>query len=357
VRLTYEINNETLQELINIKKGLYYPLTGFMTSADYYNVLNNLRLSDNSIWTIPITFDVDHDTFSKSMYTDKLHLAYKGREIGYIELSDCFKVDAKSDVMRIFKTKDGNHPGVMRELKRFEYRIGGKITITDNSILEASLDPCKTRDIFKKRGWKTIVGFHTRNPVHRAHEYLHRIGLELCDGLFLNPIVGSRKAGDFSEEAIKASYNSIIENYYSKERVYFDVLNTYMRFAGPREAIFHAIIRRNLGCTHFIIGRDHAGVGNYYGKYEAQELAREMMDKGNLGIELLLIKEPYFCKKCDQIVTEKHCKHKENYIVRISGTKIRAIFNEGKKPDVRYMRPEVADAIIALKDKKFINST
>ncbi len=351
MKLTYQINNEILEDLINISTGLFHPLEGFMDFRQYRNVVDNMMLDENSVWTLPITFDVDPDTFAKAVPGEKLFLANNKKEVGFIEIVDCYKADIKNDAKKIFGTNDINHPGVKKELDRFEYRIGGRTTITDKSILKNSLDPKKTKEIFAKKKWKTIVAFHTRNPVHRAHEHLQRVGLEFCDGLFIGPFLGWKKAGDFTNQAIMKSYRTLIDKYYPKDRVYLQGLNLPMRYAGPREAIFHAIIRRNLGCTHFIIGRDHAGVGSYYGKYEAQELAETLKKKGKLGIEPLLLKEPYFCKKCSQIVTEKNCGHKEKDIVRISGTKVREIINGGKKPDERFLRPEVADVLRALNNK------
>jgi len=212
----------------------------------------------------------------------------------------------------------------------------------------------KTKKFFKDKGWKTIVGFQTRNPVHRAHEHLQRIGLELCDGLFINPLIGWRKAGDFSEDAVMKAYECMIEKYYPADRVHLAGLRTYMRYAGPREAVFHAIIRKNLGCTHFIIGRDQAGTGEYYGKYEAQDLARKLKENGDLGIELLLLKGPYFCAQCDQIVSEKHCGHGEGSVFPVSGTLIREALIRNERPDERFMRPEIADVLISLGQDKFI---
>jgi len=207
---------------------------------------------------------------------------------------------------------------------------------------------------FALKGWKTIAGFQTRNPVHKAHEHLQRVALEVCDALLINPLLGWKKAGDFSERAVIDGYQTMINEYYAGLNIYFKPLRTPMRYAGPREAIFHAIIRRNLGCTHFIIGRDHAGVGEYYGKYEAQELARKIISKHDLGIELLLLSEPYYCKKCEQIVSDKTCNHSNEYIQKISGTQIRAMLADGKRPSNIFMRPEVADSIIKLEDNKFI---
>jgi len=356
MRLIHDINDEILQDLINLHTGIYYPLNGFMTSLDYHNVVDNMMLSDKSVWTLPITLDVSHEVFLKAMDADRLYLRHKSREVGSVEVADCYKVDSRSDAKKVFKTDESDHPRVRKELERHEYRVGGAVEISDQSILKDSPTPEKTRKAFAKKGWKTVVGFQTRNPIHRAHEHLHRTGLELCDGLFINPLMGWKKAGDFTEEAIMASYKCMMEQYYPKGRVHLEGLRTYMRYAGPREAIFHAIVRRNLGCTHFIIGRDHAGVGDYYGKYEAQELAEKVTAIDHLGIELLLLKEPYYCRKCGQIVCEKHCRHSNADAVQISGTKIRAMLCEGKRPDERFMRPEIADAVIALGEEMFIGA-
>ena len=350
----YEINEELLQDCINISTGLFYPLDGFMTSSDYHSVVDNMLLTNSQVWTIPITLDVDHNTYIKTVESKKLVLLFKTKEIGYIDIEDCYLIDIDKDVVKIFGTDDIKHPGVAKEKNRFKYRIGGKVTITDISILENSLNPKKTKEYFKKQGWNTITGFQTRNPIHKAHEHLQRVALEITDALFINPLVGWKKKGDFSEEAVVNGYKTMIDEYYTGLNIYFDTLRTPMRYAGPKEAIFHALIRRNLGCTHFIIGRDHAGVADFYGKYEAQELARKIISKYDLGIELLLLSEPYYCDKCGQIVSDKTCKHNEKYIQKISGTQIRAMLANGKRPSKLFMRPEVADSIIRLKENKFI---
>lgn len=350
----FELGDEPLQDFINIATGLYYPIKGFMSSLDYHSVLNDMTLSNGEVWTIPISLDVDHDTFMNISNSDKLELTYRQKLIGYMEIEECFIVEVKKDILKIFGTHDIKHPGVAKELIRNKYRVGGKTTITDISLLEESLNPEHTKKYFRHKGWKTIAGFQTRNPIHKAHEYLQRVALEVCDALFINPVVGWKKPGDFSESAVTVGYEKMLENYYRGLNIYFKPLRISMRYAGPKEAIFHAIIRRNLGCTHFIIGRDHAGVGDYYGKYEAQELARNIMEKNTFGIELLLLSEPFFCKKCQQIVSDKTCNHEEEYIEKISGTNIRAMLAENKRPSDIFMRPEVADSIISLKDKKFI---
>jgi len=354
LNLIYEIDSETLQELVNIHNGVFYPLTGFLTSQDYHSVVDSMKLGDGSVWTIPINLDVDHTTYQKAANADKLYFTYHSREVGFMDLEDRYEVNAAEDVVKIYKTDDINHPVVKKELARSQYRVGGRIRVTDESVLAGSLNPDMTREIFSRRNWRTVVAFHTRNPVHRAHEHLQRVGLEVCDGLFINPFLGWKKPGDFSDEAIMKSYEVLSANYYPEDRVYITGLTASMRYAGPREAIFHAIIRRNLGCTHIIVGRDHAGVGSYYGKYEAQELARKIASQGNLGIEILPLKEPYFCTKCRQTVTEKHCGHDESCRVSISGTRIREMLRNGTKPDETFLRPEVAGALLALGERRFV---
>lgn len=356
MKLYTEINSETLEDLIGLHTGLYHPLEGFMTSLDYENVVGNMRLSDNSVWTLPVTLDVSHGVFRKAIDSERLYLKHKGMDVGFVEIHDCYRINIKNDVKKVFKTGDLNHPGVKKEMSRSPYRIGGKSRVTNRSVLKGALDPVETRKIFNKKGWATVVGFQTRNPVHSAHEYLQRVGLNFCDGLFINPSVGWKKEGDFTEDAIMSAYRCMIDEFYPANRVHIAPLRTCFRYAGPREAIFHAIIRKNLGCTHFIIGRDHAGVGNYYGIYEAHELAKKITGKDDLGITLLLLKEPYFCRRCMQIVTDKHCKHGEKDIEHISGSNIRAMLKNGKMPDERFMRPEVARSITALGDKAFVRS-
>lgn len=349
--MRYEINTELLQDLINIETGLFHPLEGFMNSKDYHCVVNDMKLADGTIWTIPITLDIDEENFHKIINIDELILTFNAIDVALLQIEDMFKVD-QNDIVKIYKTDDSNHPGVQKELERAPFRVGGKTTLLDKTLLKNSLNPKMTKAYFQSKGWNTIVGFQTRNVVHRAHEYLHRIGLEFCDALFINPLVGWKKIGDFSEIAVESGYKTMIEKYYTHLNVYFATLKTPMRYAGPREAIFHAILRKNLGCTHFIIGRDHAGVGDYYGKYEAHEFAKELLKTNALGIELLLLKEPYYCNVCEQMVSENCCAHDD--IVRISGTKIRDMLSKAQIPSKIYMREEVAQTIINLKEDMFI---
>jgi len=350
VKLTYDLNDELLQDFINIATGLFYPLRGFMDRKDYDGVLESCTLKNGGIFPLPITLDVDQKTYDAAGSGGILALIYQSEEIGSIVMEDRFEIAPEADALAVFKTADKTHPGVDKELKRFPWRIGGSVRLTSTKFNGESLDPAVSRQEFKSRGWKTVAGFQTRNPVHRAHEHLQRIGLELCDGLFINPITGWKKKGDFSEAAVMASYKKMISVFYPQDRVYLQGLRTQMRYAGPREAVFHAIIRRNAGCTHFIIGRDHAGVGNYYGQYEAHELARKLSVQGDLGIELLLLKEPYYCTTCGQMVSESTCAHSATERVEVSGTLIRKAFAKGEIPDARMMRPEISQCLLELRE-------
>lgn len=346
------INEETMQDVINIETGLLAPLTGFLGEADFREVVDHCRLADGSVFTIPVTLDVPKEIFDKAACEDAVTLMFQGEPAAELTVSSKFKV-WDDDIKKVFLTLENQHPGVAKELSRSPYRIGGKTRLLKKEYLADALKPEDTKRVFRERGWKTVVGFQTRNPVHKAHEHIQRIGLELCDGLFINPIVGWKKKGDFTQEAVMAAYRTMIEEFYPKDRVYLDALKTQMRYAGPREAIFHAIIRRNLGCTHFIIGRDHAGVGGYYGAYDAHVLARKLAAENDLGIELLLTREPYYCRKCGQIVTDKHCAHYDTDRVEISGTIIRKYITDGYIPDEIMMRKEIFESILGC-EKIFI---
>lgn len=341
-----EISEETLQDIINIETGLLYPLKGFMNAVDFRSVVDEFTLSDGQVFTIPITLDVPEDV--SLVKGQMLHLFFQGRHVADMAVEDTYRM-TDADIEKVFRTLDMNHPGVRKEKERYSRRVGGKTVLLDNELLWDALRPENTKKIFADKGWKTVVGFQTRNPIHKAHEHLQRIGLEVCDGLFINPIIGWKKKGDFTEEAVVAAYEKMVEEYYPKDSVYLAGLKTQMRYAGPREAVFHAIIRRNLGCTHFIIGRDHAGVGGFYGAYEAHALARELSEKHDLGIQMLLLHEPYYCKKCGMVVSEKNCSHYETERIEISGTIIRKYISEGTIPDEIMLRKEIFDTLLKCK--------
>ncbi len=337
------LTNDEFLDLKNMFSGVLAPLNSFMGSDDFKSVAHDLRLKNGEVFTIPITLATE---LAKINCGEIKSLYFNGEKIGEIKISDIFTIE-KADFYAVFNTNDLAHPGLKKELTRPAKRIGGNIQISDKLLKDIranSLYKGVLRDIFSS-DIKTICGFQTRNPIHRAHEHLQRVALELCDALFINPIIGWKKPGDFTNEAVFAAYKTQISEFYPKHRVAIRGLETAMRYAGPKEAIFHAILRKNMGCTHFIIGRDHAGVGDFYSKYAAHDLAKEL--KGELGIELLLLYEPYFCKKCQQIVTKKHCDHYGERIA-ISATQIRKELAANKEPDTDMMRKEIADAILAL---------
>ena len=338
------INEETLQDIINIETGLLHPLQGFMNEADFRSVVDTYLLSGGQVFTIPVTLDVPEDTALKSGQI--LHLLFQGKHVADMEVEDSYRM-TDADIEKVFCTLDMTHPGVKKEKERSPLRVGGKTTLLDKTLIEDALKPENTKKIFADKGWKSVVGFQTRNPIHKAHEHLQRIGLEVCDGLFINPIIGWKKKGDFTQEAVVAAYEKMVEEFYPQNSVYMAGLKTQMRYAGPREAVFHAIIRRNLGCTHFIIGRDHAGVGGFYGAYDAHALARKLSEQYDIGIQLLLLHEPYYCKKCGMVVSEKNCSHYQTDRIEISGTIIRQYINEGAIPDEIMLRKEIFDAILA----------
>ncbi len=343
--LRIEINEETLQDIINIETGLLYPLDGFMRERDFRSVIDSCTMADGKVFTIPVTLDVPECMYDKIESGQLLELMFREETVAVIEAGDKYQM-TDEDIKKVFGTLEDEHPGVKKEHERSSFRVGGKTKLLKRQLLKEALKPEDVKRTFKEKGWKTIVGFQTRNPVHKAHEYIQRLGLEECDGLFINPIMGWKKKGDFTQEAVVAAYTAMIEEFYPAGRVYMAGLKTQMRYAGPREAVFHAIIRRNLGCTHFIIGRDHAGVGGYYGAYDAHELARKLSAEHDLGIELLLTREPYYCTKCKQIVTDHTCSHYATNRVEISGTIIRKYINEGNIPDEIMMRQEIFDAIL-----------
>lgn len=353
MKLSTELPRELVDDLVNIEAGIFQPLRGFMSSHDYHSVVEHMTLSDGAVWTIPITLDVPHELFLKAADAGRLHFTFSGREIGYIQIEDCYRV-SKKDIRLVFGTDDPAHPGVRQESARSSYRIGGKTRLTEGSLLAQSLDITATRALFRKMGWRTVAGFQTRNPIHRAHEYHQRMCLELCDGLFINPVTGWKQPNDFSEKAIETAYHRMITRHYPRGRVHYAGVRTPMRYAGPREAVFHAIIRRNAGCTHFVIGRDHAGVGGFYDAYAAHDLARSLQQKNHLGIELLLFREPYHCQQCGYVVTDRTCGCGVKHKVSISGSAIRQALREGKRPDPVHMRPDIAESIIALGNEMFV---
>ena len=347
----FTIDHDNVLDVENIAHGVYSPLEGFMVEEEYKSVLDNLRLPNDLPWTIPIVLPLSKEELKELKIGDEIILTDFGENLlALMLIEDIYTYDKIEFAEKVYKTRDVNHPGVAKTFSMKDMFVGGKIELireSFNPYEKYTLYPAETRLLFKEKGWKTIVGFQTRNVPHLGHEYTQKTALSFIDGLFINPVIGRKKPGDFKDELILSAYETLIKNYYLKNTVVLSIYRTEMRYAGPREAIHHAIVRKNFGCTHFIVGRDHAGVGNYYGPYEAQEIFKEFPD---LGITPLFFREFFHCKKCGGIVNEKICPHNEEFKVRFSGTKIREMISRGEKPPPEIMRPEVSELILNWKE-------
>jgi sulfate adenylyltransferase len=350
-----EISKDVAVDIENIAYGAFSPLQGFMCQNDYLSVLDSMRLEDDTPWTIPVVLDGLREKLKENEIKegDAVLLSHEGVSIALLNIEEIFDYNKKDHADKVFQTTDATHPGVRKTYQMGDVLIGGDIELINgipNPFEQYTLRPIETRILFKELGWRTVVGFQTRNAPHLGHEYVQKTALTFVDGLFINPVIGRKKRGDFRDEVILKAYEELIRNYYLKDRAVLAILRTEMRYAGPKEAIFHAIVRKNFGCTHFIVGRDHAGVGNYYQPYEAQEIFSEFPD---LGITPVFFKEFYYCKKCYGYVNERICPHEGEDIIPPSGTKIRKMLTNGKIPPKEMMRPEVAEIILNF-DNPFI---
>lgn len=342
-----EIDDGLASDVMNIAHGVYSPLEGFLVQEDYVHVLYDKRLSNDLPWTIPIILDVNPDEIQGIKEGDDVALLFNGKVIAIMKVEEIYSWNKKEYCEKVYKTVDPSHPGVVKIMKKKDILLGGPIDLL-NEIPEPfekyRLWPKETRVLFQAKGWRTIVGFQTRNVPHLGHEYIQKAALTFADGLFINPLIGWKKPGDFKDEVIVKAYEVLIKSYYPRDSIVFSVLRMDMRYGGPREAVHHAIVRKNFGCTHFIVGRDHAGVGNFYGPYEAWELFREFPD---LGITPLFIREAFYCKKCGGMVNEKICPHDEKYRYRISGTMLRKLIKDRKSIPKYIMRPEVIEVVFS----------
>ncbi|WP_374630788.1 sulfate adenylyltransferase [Ferrovibrio sp.] len=345
--ISLELDRDQYLELEKIGLGAFAPLDGFMNEQQFRSVVDDMRLPGGAVFPLPVLLSVTEAEAARLHDAGEVALTFGGETVGRLWPSDFYRVDRPAAAKQIFRTDDRKHPGVAYFYDLAPVFVGGRVELLKRARFDISADeltPSETRAIFAERGWRRVVGFQTRNVPHRAHEYLQRVALEHADGLFVQPLVGRKRAGDYTPQAVMAGYRALVGGFLPRERVVLGILSTIMRYAGPREAVFHALIRRNYGCTHFIVGRDHAGVGDWYGLYDAHELTRRF--DGDLGIQIMRLHGPYFCPDCDGIVTEQTCPHYGGPATRqISGTDMRRILVEGEKPDPRLMRPEIVAAL------------
>jgi sulfate adenylyltransferase len=344
------VGTRELSDLEMMAVGALSPLTGFMGEKDYRSVLDEMHLENGLPWTIPVTLSLDETEAKRVGGTSQLALTADDTPIAIVGVTEVYRRDPETEAESVFRTTDTAHPGVKAAMRDAgEFLVAGEVRVIrlpkHTTFQQYRLTPAQTRAAFAERGWKTVVGFQTRNPVHRAHEYLQKCAMEIVDGLLLHPLVGATKDDDVPAEVRMQCYEVLFENYYPKDRAMMSVFPAAMRYAGPKEAIWHAIARKNYGCTHFIVGRDHAGVGSYYGTYDAQKIFEEF-DAAELGITPLFFEHSFFCKKCDAMASPKTCPHSDDDRVILSGTKVREMLRAGQKPPKEFSRPEVAQILI-----------
>jgi len=325
--------------------GAYSPLETFMGSSDYFSVIESMHLTDGTLWPIPIVFQFLSGQMD--LTTRYLELTHNLNHVATLEIDEIFKLDLELEASQIYGTASQDHPGVKLLVSGGDMAVTGTLSLHETILGYEGpeyLTPVQTRKIFGDRNWKSVAAFQTRNPVHRAHEYLHKIALEVVDGLFLNPLVGQTKSDDVPVPARMAAYSVLLERYYPSDRTLLGVYPAAMRYAGPKEAILHAISRKNYGCTHFIVGRDHAGVGNYYSTYAAQEIF-DTLPQGELDIHILKFEHSFFCSVCRQVASKRTCPHGPEFHVSLSGTRVRELLANGEDLPPEFSRPEVAEVL------------
>lgn len=344
-----QLNSRQISDLLMIAIGGYSPLDGFLNEADYTSVRDQMRLANGVVWPIPITLAVSKDEADALSVPADVALYDGDYLLGILSVTERFTYDKEREAQAVYGTKDRSHPGVANVLAQGDWLLAGPIRLLNRprnaSFQHYHLDPSETRRVFAERGWRRVVAFQTRNPVHRAHEYIQKCALEIADGLLLHPIVGETKSDDVPVDVRIRSYEEILANYYPASRTVLSVMPAAMRYAGPREAVFHALIRKNYGCSHFIVGRDHAGVGNYYGSYDAHYIFDEF-DPSELGITPLFFDHTFYCRTCGAMASAKTCPHEAANHVTLSGTKVRELLSAGELPPVEFSRPEVARVLI-----------
>jgi sulfate adenylyltransferase len=343
---TVRLNARQLSDLELIANGAFSPLEGFMGRPDYERVVAEMHLANGLPWSLPITLGVNRDE-APAAGSELALLDPQGTLRAVMTVEEIYSYDKGREAREVYRTEDEAHPGVAAMYAQGDTLLGGPVTVFPSTDDPGPyhLPPAAARAAFAERGWHTVVGFQTRNPVHRAHEYIQKCAMEIVDGLLLHPLVGETKSDDIPADVRLRCYEVLLANYYPQNRVILGVLPAAMRYAGPREAIFHSIVRKNHGCTHFIVGRDHAGVGSYYGTYDAQKLFDEFKP-GELGITPLRFENSFFCKKCDSMASEKTCPHGPEDRVALSGTAVRTLLRAGELPPPEFSRPEVAKVLI-----------
>ncbi|MEG3909349.1 sulfate adenylyltransferase [Microcoleus sp. w1-18aA5] len=341
-----QLSDRSISDLQMIAIGALSPLKGFMNEADYRSVVKQMRLSNGLPWSVPITLSVTEEVAAPLKTGTLVRLdTPSGKFVGLLELAEKYHYSKEEEALNVYRTDDLKHPGVQVVDKSGPVNLAGDIWLLERGLdprfPQYQIDPAKSRMLFTEKGWKTIVGFQTRNPIHRAHEYIQKCALETVDGLFLHPLVGTTKDDDIAADVRMRCYEILLEKYYPKDRVILAINPAAMRYAGPREAIFHALIRKNYGCTHFIVGRDHAGVGDYYGTYDAQYIFDEF-EPGELGIVPMKFEHAFYCTLTEQMATTKTSPSTPEQRVHLSGTKVREMLRAGKLPPPQFSRPEVA---------------
>ena len=344
-----EVEDRTASDLELLGNGGFTPLRGFLGRKDYESVVPTMRLADGTPFSIPITLAATRAEADPIREGEEVALRFRGRPVAVITVEEKFPYDREKEAKEVFRTTDPAHPGVAALMRQGEVLLGGPVKVIAPDIHteygEYRFTPEQCRAMFKERGWERIVAFQTRNPIHRAHEYLQKCALEMVDGLLLHPLVGETKGDDIPASVRMRCYEVLLEKYYPHDRSMLAVFPAAMRYAGPREAIFHAVVRRNYGCTHFIVGRDHAGVGNYYGTYDAQKIFSEFAD-GELGIQPILFDHTFYCRGCGGMASEKTCAHYKALRLALSGTKVRELLRAGKMLPTEFTRPEVARTLL-----------